>query len=370
MDETNPEDDERGLAERSRRTFMHGAGVVGLGLATGAAVPASSSEHGDAGNETETGEGTPVEEETTRDGESTEIESCTVIDEPGEYELVTDLAPDSLEQPACLVIESDEVTVHGNGHTIDVSGTTYEGDGDREKPSCIAINPSGGEELVDWSTAVHEVELRGGRAGVDAQLTDGGEYTDLTAIENDTGFRFYVDGGTLEECVAANNGTGIDLGGDPDVFGGSSATIERCTFTSNQQEGIRIGHESRADITESRIVLNNTGVWASPLAQDSTVSGSHICRNDEFGVDAGTRPAEEDKPPEAEAYVEALENYWGASNGPSSHGDPEEPYEDPETGQRADGDGDAISESLEPGVSNVRFDPFQETTLEDVGADR
>lgn len=348
---------------RTRRQIVQTVGIVAVSLTAGSSIASSQdSAEGDGAadsNSVDTDEG----------GESTEIDSCRVIEEPGEYTLVTDLTPDSLEQPACLVIESDEVTVHGNGHSIDVSETTYEG-GDREKLSCIAVNPFEREELVDWSTAVHDVELRGGRAGVDARLTDGGEYTGVTALENDFGFRFYVDGGTLQECVATDNGTGIDLSGDPDVFGGSSATIERCTLTSNEQDGIRIGHESRADITASRIVLNNTGVGASPLAQASTVSESHICRNNEFGVHAGTSPAADDELPESEAYVDAPGNYWGAANGPSSHGDPEEPYEDPETGRPADGDGDAVSESLESGVSNVRFDPFEESTLEEVGAER
>ncbi|WP_331236403.1 hypothetical protein [Natronorarus salvus] len=60
----------------------------------------------------------------------------------------------------------------------------------------------------------------------------------------------------------------------------------------------------------------------------------------------------------------------GCANGPTSDDDdPSEAFTDPETGRPVDGDGDVISESLDPGVANVRFHLFLKSLPDDVGAD-
>ncbi|WP_255170817.1 NosD domain-containing protein [Natrononativus amylolyticus] len=368
-------------SEQSRRTLLRRLGLTGVGLATVATAASAAGDDSsgaddslggddsaeqDGSSETDTSDSTDAET-------PTEIDSCTVIDEPGEYELVADLAPVELEQPGCIVIDADDVTLRGNGHTIDLSDTAYEGDFRYPDPSCIVVNPwDRGDEMV-WETAVENVEVRGARAGILSRLNNGGSYTGITAVDNVDGFRFYVDGGLLEDCVLADNYRGIVLDGNPDIWGGSNASITGCTLQRNENAGLRVGHEGSADVTASRIVENGVGISLSAFNAGATVEGSHICRNDEYGVEAGSDPGYEDEwepEPPRQAEVLATGNYWGAATGPASFGDPDEAFTDPETSRPADGDGDAISEGLEDGVSNVRFDPFAESPIGGVGAQR
>jgi hypothetical protein len=293
-----------------------------------------------------------------------------VIDEPGEYELVADLAPDSLDQKACIIIDSDGVTLQGNGHTIDVSDTLFEPPNDYEWPymhSCIAVNSSGPD--VYWTTAVHDVVVQGGDIGIYSPLSGYGEYTDITAVENNYGFDFYANRNTLNNCVIEDSDVGVSASGDDVVYGGSDVTLEYCTIRDSVI-GIWTGHASRADVTATRILDNGIGLSASRIANAVTIEDSHICRNEDYGVWGHSDPGYPGDEPPMQAEVTATDNYWGAANGPSSFGNPEEPFVDPETGRPADGDGDAISQGLEPGVSNVRFDPFRESTLDDIGASR
>ncbi|WP_255170519.1 right-handed parallel beta-helix repeat-containing protein [Natrononativus amylolyticus] len=322
----------------------------------------------------------PDEEET--DEEPTAIDSCTVITEPGEYELVADLAPRELEQPACIVIDSDDVTLRGNGHTIDASDATHaESDYSEgyERPPCIAVHPyTNGLGEDNWNTHVADVVVTGGYAGVAARLSSGGHYEDVRAADNDHGFLFETDGGLVRNCVAEDNERGVTV--TTWGFGGRlRADLEDCTVRNNGT-GLWVDQEMDATAARCRIVENGTGVLAVPFAletdwQPPTVAleECHVCRNENYGVHARTDPLAEDADDheqEREGVVLAVDNYWGAANGPSSFGDPPEPYADPETGRPADGDGDAVSQSLEPGVSNVRFDPFLEVPFDDVGARR
>lgn len=380
----------------SRRLFVQSIGVAGLGLIGGKTATAEGEDRNDnsAGvdaEETEANDAGPAE----NDEEATKIDSCTVIDEPGEYELVADLSPTELDQPACIVIDSDDVSLYGNGHAIDLTETTSD---TWRRPSCITIHSAGRTGEVDWNVMIENVELRGGSAGVESIHNFNQElsFADVTAVGNDYGFHFDMSGGSLENCVLANNDVGFRLEGDTHTYGQSAAvTVERSTFRSNASIGLEVGEFGEAEVVASRIVANGTGVRVSAAAGEiegtATLQECHICRNEHYGVDAGaTQGPGEDAGPGEEpgpwvAEVDSTDCYWGVSNGPSSLAreyyfqddqwtgrfeEPEEPFTDPGTGRPADGDGDAISQSLEPGVSNVRFDPFQESTLEDVGADR
>lgn len=58
------------------------------------------------------------------------------------------------------------------------------------------------------------------------------------------------------------------------------------------------------------------------------------------------------------AVVNATYNHWGAFDAPSSPNGSGTPLADPDTGKRANGSGDAVSEGGTPGVANVHFDPY------------
>lgn len=356
------------VRDRSRRFFIQSVGVAGFGLTTGARVAAS--------NERDDGEDQEAAESPGR--ETTEIDSCTVIDEPGEYELVADITFDELDQQdrtrrarGCIVITSEGVTLRGNDHMIEGN----------ETGSCIVVGDPARDEFLD--PVIEDVVVRGANVGVSSLFAGDNEYTNVTAVENGSGFVFFGTGGSLTNCHVENNvRDGIFLQGEEAVFlMGPDVDLERCTIESNGRFGLRVGHLSRVDASRSRIVENSIGVETSPIAEETTLEKCNICRNEHYGVNAGTQPGDDpdllddpdrDFPFEhpREGLVVAVDNYWGAANGPSSFGDPEKPFTDPETNRPADGDGDAISQGLEPGVSNIRFDPFRESTLDDVGADR
>lgn len=396
-------DDSRYAAvrDRTRRLFMQSAGLVGLGLAGGTAAASRRDDEED----TSSSESTGAEEGT--DGR-TPIDSPTVIDEPGEYELVADLAPDRLDQPGCIVVdledESGDVHLHGNGHLIDLRETEYEeGTHLQTNPTGIGItnNPWGFRRNRDvrWETTIEDVEVRGGRSGVDSR---GGTDTSpdrlrlvgVTLVENERGVTLYVDGGTLEDCVVEDNTTGVQLqtwgvrnDGGEYTWVGAETDLRNCTVRANSSAGVLLHSEDVVTVESSRVVSNGIGIEAAELEWGAdwpqtriTVTGSHICRNEGYGVLAASR-----READRTDVVDAVDNYWGAADGPSSlrhethfedgrwerrYETPESPFADPETGRLADGDGDAISESEDPGVSNVRFDPYHESSLEDVGADR
>ncbi|NKE35172.1 right-handed parallel beta-helix repeat-containing protein [Natronococcus sp. JC468] len=362
--------------DRSRRAFMGTIGATGLGLAASTSVAASS------------------------DGDPTPIDSPTVIEEPGEYELVADLAPEELEQSGCIVVDlrdergelinRGEFTLYGNGHTIDLTDTEFEPERSRQRLGGLVFNPGRRwNELPEtqWEMAVDDLEIRGGGSGISSRLAGGGAFTDVTLVDNGVGFDSYVSGGGFRNCVVAENDTGIVLGGDTEVWGGAGSAFENCTIRSNGGPGIVVGAESQAQIETSRIVRNRNGILAAAQGSSTVIERSHICHNEEYGVYGDAYPElvvdESESWPAQEARVQAIDNYWGAANGPSSlerrwsdqdtgyeYVAPDEPFTDSETGRPADGDGDAISKSLESGVSNVRFDPFHEGPLEDVGAQR
>ncbi len=344
-----------GLPHPHRRTVLRAAGLASLGLA------ASSSLAG-ADEDTDEGNGKASHKE---------INTCTVIDEPGDYEIVGDISPDGTDRSACVEIRSDGVALHGNDHTIDGTGLD----------SCIAIDHGrrGEEESLD--PIIEDVTVRGAGVGVSSRFSGfNGVYRNITARENDSGFRFLVGGGQLTNCRIEENNTGILLLGEQAVWEmGGEIVAEKCTIGSNASHGIWGGSFSRTGIVSSRIIENGIGVGTSPMAYGSTLHSCHICRNEHYGIEAGSSPGDDpelwDDPnrdfpfePSREGTVIAIENYWGASNGPSSFGNPNEPFTDPETGRTADGDGDAISQGLDPGISNVRFDPFSSATFSNIGS--
>lgn len=347
----------RGGITHGRRRFLRTVGAVGLGLtATGTA---GANEH----------------------EETTEIDSCTVIDEPGEYELVADIEPEGIdvddpagadpEEVACIEIRASDVTLRGNGHTID-GHAAQEGASNR----VVGVGVNTGATLMDElevleNVTVEDLHLTGFGTAVRYEETSGGRIGEVTAEDNGTGISLYfgVTSLDVENCHLADGRTGFETNGDPDTFGGPGRnTLGHCVIENNE-EGIWLGAEtSDHEIHHSRIVDNDTGAQHTAVfTAGHEYHDNVICRNDSYGLQ--NEDTDEEPYPRLEDVVEATENYWGAANGPSSYGDPAEPFTDPETGRPADGDGDAISESLDPGVANVRFDPFLESAPEDVGID-
>lgn len=373
MDDTTGEDTTDDTSGRSRRIFMHSAGLVGLGLTAGATVVASQQDDDDAGTgdgtESTTGTGTDTSGDGAGGGGRTPIDSSTTIEEPGEYELVADIRPDASESRPGITVDLGEagdgaVSIYGNGHTIDLSRV--------DGGTCIEINPRGWGEDGDgpgwYVDAVDDLTVRGGNWGISAVKYTSGRFAGVTAVENGGGFNFQRSGGTVTNCVLAENGVGASLSGS-EIHGGSDVDFEHCTIRANDRAGVAVSLGD-ASIVSSRVVENGSGLSVGGHDARGSLGDCHICGNEEYGVDAFSGTDEETGEGDIRGETTATDNYWGAPNGPSSYGDPEEPYTDPETGRPADGDGDAIPEGLDDGVSNVRFDPFRESPIAGVGADR
>lgn len=89
---------------------------------------------------------------------SSEIDSCTTIDQPGRYELTGNIT-NSNEDP-CLEIRSSDVVLAGHGHTIAGTGENKSGygmsigsswDADSEKLSNVTVQNL---TVTDWSTGI------------------------------------------------------------------------------------------------------------------------------------------------------------------------------------------------------------------------
>lgn len=335
----------------SRRLFLRALGAAGVGIVAGSSGAA--------------GQDSP-----------TEIDGCTTITDPGEYVLAGDVSPTAVDGYGCVDVRAGDVVLDGRGHAIDGSEAA---DDEHARAAGIAVNPEGTFEpdaRPVENVTVRNVTVTGFTTGIRYESVDGGRIAGVETPDDGVGVNllFGARGITIEDSRLSDSGTGVDLLGDPDVYGGPSGV----TVTNNDVEGndvgIRLGHEATDNAIEhNRIVGNGVGAVQGVFARDNALRRNVICGNaygvrnvDEFARDVLGDDADDLR---FEDVVEATENYWGASDGPSSDGDPAEPFADPVTGALADGAGDAVSESLDPGVANVRFDPFLDTYPEGAGAD-
>ncbi|MFC6756114.1 right-handed parallel beta-helix repeat-containing protein [Halomicroarcula sp. GCM10025894] len=281
---------------------------------------------GDAGDRTVLLNGA---ESTTITVESTAvspvIDSCRTISEPGSYELGGDLSSD---QPlsSCLVITSSDVTIDGNGNTI--QGAQAETDVGGESTGISVPSESRAENIT-----VRNVEVRGWEWGISTLPTfDAGvELTveDSVVANNDQGLRFTesdeaslsnltieengdgmsaLEGATeLRDSVVRNNGqNGVSAGQANDmtltnvrVTGnggtgvivsneGQTGRLQDVVVTDNGGAGVAVGSDTSAQIVDSRIEGNAVGVNTTPEtgpAVDVSIQDSAIQANSGVEID-------------------------------------------------------------------------------------
>lgn len=178
----------------------------------------------------------------------------------------------------------------------------------------------------------------------------------------------YVKGD--DQLTIANNSP--DDGGRFGVWissiGAGNVTITGNTITGNTEDasrstGIRVQSVHNLTVTNNDISGNENGIVVLEITDHEetyeencerktrTIDGSVEVHGNSLADNTHGIVSEET------TAVNAVNNYWGDENGPSS--ETSEPLEDPQTGELADGDGTTVSEHPnEPGVSNVRFDPW------------
>jgi PGF-CTERM protein len=190
------------------------------------------------------------------------IDSCTVIDEPGEYELVEDIRSD--EADACIEVQVANVTLDGNGHAIEGPGAELEnGTGiyvtNKSRPKIQLVNVvvaewETGIEVDDGNYAMADSVVRNNFVGMyheegGADLTNvtienndrmaiaarngGASGTDVTIRENGGGISAYEGGYTFESTrIVDNEGTGAS------VDHSGTVTLTNSTVSGNGGEGI------------------------------------------------------------------------------------------------------------------------------------
>ena len=354
-DDSNERSDrKRARGSRGRRAFLSAVGVAGFG-ATGVYAQRS---------------GDVIEQ--TEDENPTEIDSCVVIDEPGEYELVDDISPDG--DGPCIVIASDDVVIRGRGHRVgseersDDAGIVISGDGLLEDPGVVDVPDYHQIETV----RIEDIEVSGFQTGIAVTYVRGLTLSAVTARNNGQGLTL-ADGAhdvDVTDSSFEENEAGTAIFGDPHGYWTPdpvNITFEH-NLLSRNSVGILLEWFDMA-LRLNRITDNDIGVRQSgEIFNNTHLVDSVICRNREYGIQNVAMDLREHGGPYiTDIPVVATDSFWGSSNGPSSFGGPTEPFTDPETGRPADGDGDAISQGFEPGVANVQFDPFREETFEEAG---
>jgi PGF-CTERM protein len=251
-----------------------------------------------------------------------EIDSCTVIDEPGEYELAGDIQHDGSE--TCIEIRGVDATLHGNGHAITGPGPAQSGPG---QTAGIAINESGGEmnvtvrnvELAAWDSGVDTDEvsqgtvrfesstIRGNGVGVSATYATGQTtITDTVIEENGDGFRGASPGAvTITDSIIRNNDrAGFDTSESDDIemdstvvrdnggvgvrVGGRAGSIAftNVTVTDNEGTGI-VAHDSGDLVSVSKTTVTGNGGDGVRLLFDSEVTDSRFENNEGDGLFVG-----------------------------------------------------------------------------------
>lgn len=343
------------------------------------------------------------------------IDRCTVIDEPGEYRLESDVHGFFGD---CIVIEADGVTLDGDGHAITGSGTgtgvVVSGDVDLRNVHIerwrTGVRTEGSPEVRVENTTVRDGEVGVAHTGGELVVYDahfeeltvaGVQFPNVgisTVVLTNTNIshtgaaieatQYHYGDVTIYSSDIADNAQVIDTDG----FSGLRFDVQNSRIADNDR-GLSIG-TSRLDVRDTDIVRNGQyGIradgWESTPRASITIQDSVLAEHDGPGIDLRlgsvsverTRIIEnghglvagagEHGSPTAAAItnstiagndiglelegddvaIDARTNYWGAPNGPGSP----DALRDAQTGGYAVGDGDVII------GDGIAFDPFFET---------
>lgn len=223
------------------------------------------------------------------------IDSCTTVSEPGAYELTEDIGDSDADR--CLVIETDGVTLDGNGHLVD--GV------DRDDSFGVYVNVDEGGQITvrdltvrDWEEGVRiddghvdveDVEAYSNLDGVSAQqLADGVWLDGLDVHDNtDDGIEMIeVTEYAITDTRSANNaedGIYLDNADEGDV---RNNVIE-----DNGENGVygfdpdmtSISDNAIRDNAEDGILLEAQGAGGA-RAEDATIDGNEIVDNGDEGI--------------------------------------------------------------------------------------
>lgn len=242
----------------------------------------------------------------------------------------------------------------------------------------LEVVPAGVVQLYGERVTVANNHVSNATFGIVSWLTgsDSGEIRGNTVTQTSAGILSWASVG---DRVVGNTVHGNTYGvlaseyvwGTVDPYQTSGLQVEGNTIYGNQ-DGVVVNTAPEAKVTYHRILVPEpiqiagntiednveTGVRLEPNAAPGKVQihRNTIAGNGAYGVHNAVDP---DEPADVGVggAVDASNNFWGASDGPSSPV-PSSPVRDPLTGTLADGAGDVVSEGAPEGVSSVRFDPW------------
>lgn len=161
--------------------------------------------------------------------DATEIASCTVIDEPGRYELTADLQGSG---EVCVHVRADDVVVDGNGHVV-------RGEEPANNSAGVLVHNGSATDIEQTATEPENVTVRDLRATGWTNGVRTGEFvSDGPAV-------------TLRNVSAANNTAGFVL------FGAGESTLTELAATGNEQSGIYLWEST--GVNASRLDVGDNG---------------------------------------------------------------------------------------------------------------
>lgn len=230
--------------------------------------------------------------------DTTRIDSCSTITEPGRYELTRDLV--DRDASTCVSVRSSDVVLDGAGHRIDGRGTfgtagvVVEPGRDRtgaetETISNVTVR---NVEVTDWDDGVRFIEVTGGRVEsttnadnrVGVSLLNSRRVTlaDNVARSNRLrGISLFEE--SADNTLRNNTATGNDLFGihlvEPGVRNNS---LVRNSATDNEYGIVLVGARDNV-LTETEANGNRiAGIWLS-AASGNEITGSSV-ENRFYGV--------------------------------------------------------------------------------------
>lgn len=217
-----------------------------------------------------------------------EIASCTVVDEPGDYELTEDIHTN--ETGSCLEIQANDVSIDGNGHVLEGPGINTDSNGiDLSSGNYSSDVTVQNVEITGWNNAIYaggsyelsNTALYGNGAAL--KLTEGkaDRLTDVAIENNSVGISAIVGSATGSNVTIQENEQGI-YAVDGGVYEFDSSRIH-----NNEEVGVQVGHHSNLNLTDSTVTENGDHgiIKADSIGQDQLyVEDSTVANNGGDGI--------------------------------------------------------------------------------------
>ena len=196
---------------------------------------------------------------TAQEGPTT-ITECREIDEPGEYVLGDDLSAEG----DCLEITTSDVTLDGNGHTIEGDGTGTGLD-------------------IEWSgSTVRNLTVRNFGLGIRVNLTSNVTLASTTVRQNGSGVVVISASSDvlMRDCdIRQNDGRGVSVSDySRDVL------MRDCDIRQNGSRPVRAGSSAIFGLEDCRVIDNGGPVTFVPRPE-STIEGTLVSGSEGAGLE-------------------------------------------------------------------------------------